>query len=434
MNPRKTYYFIMGLLGFIPLLLTPLLFSKDFELVRHALLGMGSTLILVTMAISLTSLFLLVRLGPPLAPKSETKLESQDELESRIRTSVGQKLAHDLRSPLSVLSILESQLTQVSPEHRELLKLTTEKIGSVANKYGPRPSFDPIDSAITAPNDPTQSFSTLIEDNLRQIFQTLIKDAKNSPTLNFDCEEGFGLFTSLSPTQLQQSIQPMISVAQSLQKESGQYRLSIRLRRSREKALFVFTLIGSCQPDEVLPLLRTYFSDLKTGVPDTWSGSQMSKTSDILLKVNYRAQEGCFWECMIPLAKPPPWFPETIQIDANTQIVICDDDASIHKGWSHRLNVFNLPPIKHFMAPHELINYVAEKTPNTSPSSIYLIDYELNDSQYNGVQLIEKLKLSHQSILVTSRFDHADLQSQCKQMGLKLLPKHLFTQIPINYL
>ncbi|MGK5088354.1 hypothetical protein WDW86_12410, partial [Bdellovibrionota bacterium FG-2] len=65
-------------------------------------------------------------------------------------------------------------------------------------------------------------------------------------------------------------------------------------------------------------------------------------------------------------------------------------------------------------------------------SPLYLCDYELVGSKETGLDVIEKLGIAPQSILVTSRYDEPAIQERCVRFGAKLLPKGLAHRVPLG--
>ena len=61
-----------------------------------------------------------------------------------------------------------------------------------------------------------------------------------------------------------------------------------------------------------------------------------------------------------------------------------------------------------------------------------LIDYELLGFVETGLDLIEKLNLRDQAILVTSRYEESKIREKAKDMGIKIIPKSFAPYIPIT--
>jgi hypothetical protein len=82
-----------------------------------------------------------------------------------------------------------------------------------------------------------------------------------------------------------------------------------------------------------------------------------------------------------------------------------------------------------FSSLEEFEHWFAE---NRDPSTVFLIDYEFLNQPENGIQVVERLGIAPQSILVTSRYDEIAIREKAGEMKLKILPKNLAAYIPIE--
>lgn len=69
---------------------------------------------------------------------------------------------------------------------------------------------------------------------------------------------------------------------------------------------------------------------------------------------------------------------------------------------------------------------------NSSEKFLVLIDYEFVGNHMNGLDIIEKLRLSNQAVLVTSHFDDKNIQNRAKALGVGIIPKTIAPFVPIN--
>jgi len=170
----------------------------------------------------------------------------------------------------------------------------------------------------------------------------------------------------------------------------------------------------------------------------------------------------------LPRQPSPDWFAPEIMLpkgnsdavrpdrgDPCTQIVILDDDESIHRVWEGRLKTAGLTTVQivHFKNPYKLLmwkkrqrdsnemmsNEFSCDTPltshdrrNANPNTLYLCDYELLGSDKTGLDVIEELDIAKNAVLVTSHFEEDDVRERCERLGVKLLPKNLAGIVPIR--
>lgn len=115
----------------------------------------------------------------------------------------------------------------------------------------------------------------------------------------------------------------------------------------------------------------------------------------------------------------PSWFCQELNIKPNSQIIVLDDDTSIHNAWDERFSNLNVK-LQHFSNSSDFYKYVKY---NACEVNYYLIDYELIMDNKNGLDIIKELQLNHNAIIVTSCFEDSQLRFQCELMSVKIIPK-----------
>lgn len=119
-----------------------------------------------------------------------------------------------------------------------------------------------------------------------------------------------------------------------------------------------------------------------------------------------------------------------IKINKGDTVVILDDDRSIHGAWSSRFkDHLNDIQLKHFLVGSKAIEFI-----NSFPDKekIFLLtDYELLKQNLSGIDIVQKTKVKR-AILVTSHHSKVEIRNLAIKTGIKLLPKHLASEIPIE--
>jgi hypothetical protein len=133
------------------------------------------------------------------------------------------------------------------------------------------------------------------------------------------------------------------------------------------------------------------------------------------------------------LAETPAWFADKIDLTNKTQIISLDDDSSIHQIWANRFSTLLGANLEHtqFHSGESFSLFLNEQV-DKSDQTLFLIDFELLNQPMTGLDLIEKLNLSKNAILVTSRYEDKNIIDRSKAIGLRILPKSLAGQIPIK--
>ncbi|PIR26322.1 MAG: hypothetical protein COV43_02300 [Deltaproteobacteria bacterium CG11_big_fil_rev_8_21_14_0_20_42_23] len=118
------------------------------------------------------------------------------------------------------------------------------------------------------------------------------------------------------------------------------------------------------------------------------------------------------------------------------ELVILDDETSIHQVWKSKFDVLRKDnpkefSISHFSSGLELKKWYKNQN-NGSERTLFLCDYELLGENENGVQIVEELGVHKQTILVSSRYEEPEVREKCKELGIKLIPKSLAGFVPIK--
>jgi hypothetical protein len=148
-------------------------------------------------------------------------------------------------------------------------------------------------------------------------------------------------------------------------------------------------------------------------------GGRLQITSEINL--------GTEVQIKLPLSQPPTWFLPFVELNHFEQVVVIDDDDSIHKIWSSRIKI----PLKHFYDFKE-----AQKWTLTNRSaidkSLFFVDYEIQSQTMTGLDFILENNLLKNAYLITGRYSEKEIIKKCLENKIKLIPKKLAGIIPLH--
>jgi len=93
----------------------------------------------------------------------------------------------------------------------------------------------------------------------------------------------------------------------------------------------------------------------------------------------------------------------------------------MHNLWRQRLQTKGVKYL-HFFQSRNLIDWCQENQ-NSCGRAIFLFDYEIQNDQYNGLELLEKFDAKSRGYLITSHAEEVMIQKCCEQLGVWLIPK-----------
>ncbi len=135
----------------------------------------------------------------------------------------------------------------------------------------------------------------------------------------------------------------------------------------------------------------------------------------------------------LPQVEPPVALPPELDLSGLEEVVIVDDDPSIHQVWESRISSEpggDAPHLVHHSRGERFSSWATGKEPDRR---LFLVDYELQRESESGLDRAVALGFASRTILVTSREDDPTVIAACRAAGVRLLPKALAARVPIRF-
>lgn len=259
----------------------------------------------------------------------------------------------------------------------------------------------------------------------------------NNPCINIEfqpTQECYDIFSNIHPTEFSSVISNLLNNAIEALREQGVIHMT--LTQKEGYAIITINDSGIGIPDHIIKQLGmvglTYGKKNGHGLGIVHAMSTITSWHGY---INFESvvEQGTSVTIKLPLCLPPSWFIKEIVIHDNTDILILDDDSSIHDVWDRRFKPLNLADnhivCHHFYNELELQSWL--KTDAKNKRKLILCDYEIIGSRKNGLDILENIGLLKNSILVTSRYQNQSIVTRCDTLNIKLLPKSLAIFVPI---
>lgn len=352
------------------------------------------------------------------------------------------QVAHDIRSPLAALSMAEHDLAALPEDTRLIIRSAIGRIQDIASQLMLKAAAVQSGQG-TAIDAPSPTEPTL----LSAVIETLLAEKRMQYRSRLDVNiESFvdpgaqARFAQLQPREFKRVISNLINNAVEAIPDSGAIVLTLETNPDPEWITLKIKDTGRGIPAKILARLgERGFSHQKEG--GSGLGIHHARTSIESWggKLAIESTEGTGTTVLIhlPLSSPPAWFKSSLEVTSQTQIVILDDDQSIHQVWQGRVesaaSIAARPRLLHFSTPTHLRDWYEARSPEErNLPAQYLIDFEILGSSETGLDLIESLGIAAQSVLVTSRYEEPTIRARCQAIGLKLLPKALAGFVPLT--
>lgn len=272
--------------------------------------------------------------------------------------SLSSQVAHDIRSPLTALSIATSELKEVPEEKRLLIRSAVQRIEDIANDLSSKKA-----ESLKVKSERTEEKETSIQ-LMSSIIERIVSEKRiqfrNKQEINIASKsntESYGLFTKINTKEFKRVISNIINNAIEATDNNGAVKIKTTLEENNINIIVKDN--GKGIPANVLPKLMnqgaTFGKEKGQGLGlyhaketiQSWGGN---------IKIESEIGKGTTVTLSLPKQPAPNWFLPELVVRENL-IIILDDDESIHQVWNNRLKAAGIPKeaIKHFKDPYKLI-------------------------------------------------------------------------------
>jgi len=407
----------------------------------------------------------LLALAPLVYLFKSAKIKVQVEFERQLKVknietahNIARQVAHDIRSPLSALTMLSDAFNSVPEEKRLIIRGAIQRINDIANDLLQKSKENPAEFDKEAlkkeqtenPADnfvETETYAHKTKTELLPAVVDLIisekriqyRDKMNIEIIS-DFSNSYSDFAEINANELKRALSNLINNSiEAFSEQKGKIMISIQSNKTTVSV--VVRDNGQGIPPHILAKLGE--KGISHGKEGTTSGSglgvyhakQSTESVNGKFEILSKVGLGTTITMSFPKAPPPNWFVEKLTLKTNMQLVSLDDDLSIHQIWKGRLQSLNSESfgisLLSFTSGNEFENYIKTQV-NDTVQKIFLVDYELLNQNMTGLDLIEKLDLGAKAILVTSRYEEEHIRSRCAKLGVRLIPKGMAGFVPIE--
>jgi signal transduction histidine kinase len=338
---------------------------------------------------------------------------------------LAKQVAHDIRSPLAALDVIVQDINHIPEDMRLILRNATSRIRDIANQLLQKN----INHFFGTYSQSKELLFTLIEDVVSEK-RILFRNKSNLEINTVFTDESYMLFSEIQPHEFKSIMSNLInnSVEAMMLQPNG--KIEIRLFSFDSLIQVEIRDNGKgISPDVLNKIGQKGFSYGKDNL-ESGSGLGISHAVNLLqlwkgnLKIESELTKGTAVTLSLLKCLAPKWFINELPIQHNTQIIVLDDDSSIHSVLDKYFHNFYLQKTPlHFYSINDF-----EKWKYSSleiEHSLFLIDYEFTGETTNGLNLIKHHNIEDKAILVTSHYEDKNIRSQCEAVGIRIIPKSM---------
>lgn len=364
----------------------------------------------------------------------EIKKKAQYEAESK----TAKQVAHDIRSPLACLNLLLSYIDHLPEKQRILIRSSVQRITDIANTFQNK----------AKKIDMTSEKGTISEFVMvSSVLESLVTEKRvqlglrKSIYVNLHLEKGYNLFTTINPVELRRALSNLLDNSIEACSETSIHNINVIIEPINNNILIKIQDDGKGIPEDVLLKIGTYgFSFGKNTSQSSGSGlgvhhaMKTVKSAGGSLVINSICDVGTTASITLPQTPSPTWFVSDIFLKNTQQIVVLDDDPSIHSLWDEKFSQYREQhscKILHFSSVEAFSKFIKCEYPSLKQNILFLMDFELAGQEATGLELIENLHLENCAILVTSHQDDLFVREKVVMLNTKILPKSIISYISL---
>lgn len=359
----------------------------------------------------------------------ENEMQRQLLAEHEKYTQLATQVAHDIRSPLAALNTALKLLSQLPEQERIILRNAVQRINDIANnlliQYKHRDLVSEANERRLLPWLIVPIIDSMATEKRLQFENSSIEIETHYNNA------AYCAFVKLELIEIKRVLSNLVNNAvESFLNKRG--KICITVNATLDTIIIDVKDNGSGIAAEKLP--KIFADKLTTKKEGYGMGLAHAKRTIENMSGNIAISsilgEGTTVTVNLPQTIKPAWFMPEIVISPEDQIIVLDDDESIHGAWDSRLQSISLKhPVLHFRKGSEFIRW---RKVNQDKIIFVLSDYELLGEEKSGLDILEELKIRNKGVVITSHYERADIVERCIAQEIALLPKNLVAHIPIR--
>ncbi len=350
----------------------------------------------------------------------------------KIQAALGEvaaQVAHDIRSPISVLAMIGRHVEAIPETERRLLESATARIRHITDDLLHRYKSPQKSLSHSLLGTPTFLLSVLDRILSEKRLLALEKNIQIDAQLDSSAADTFiGIDSHTFARVLSNLID---NCFEAFLPEASSKIVNLSIARDSNNPQLVQLMIrdnGRGIPKVLLPKIGTKGGTFnKTG--GTGLGIFHARTTiesgGGRLEIESTEGQGTSLRILLKPVPAPAWFCGLLDMGTQTHLIIVDDDPSIHELIRAR---FAKVPQEHCQDDYLS---VLQRTSSDS-QSYFLMDNNLSSQGPTGLDLIQKFYISGRATLMTSDFESSEIQRRALQLGCKIIPKPLLPYLKLQ--
>lgn len=361
------------------------------------------------------------------AKRREIDLSRKHAVENESKIMFGEmaaRVAHDIRSPLNTLKVVSDSAVGLPDATRLLLDRAIQRIREVAS------GLVDMNKALMAREASTRvPTSTLLFPVIHEVFEEKrLQYSSNKIAFKSELSPDAKMaFAAVQEDELKRTLSNLIDnsveahadeVSVNISIEHGRINISIKDSGNGipAKAFGKVGEKGFSFGKENGSGLGIYYAKR---IVQQWNGD---------FKIMSNGGNGTEVLLSLPVAQVPSCMVGQIDISSKPNLLILDDDPSIHEIWKAKIHAQGInATVEHFFDSRSALDW-ARSNRKKLPDCLLLSDFDLYGSAESGLDVIDRGGFNLQNtILITNSYNSKTIQDKCLAMGIRVMPKPVLT-------
>ncbi len=349
------------------------------------------------------------------------KLKSEKVL---LLEQTARQVSHDIRSPLSALTLVVNTLDQVPEEKRLLLRNAANRINDIANTLLSKAKLTQQGDKETSASVKSTATTELIPVLVDMLISEKRVQYRNRMDIEIssDLNQSYGCFARIDQVEFKRALSNLINNSvEAIIDRHG--KIVVRVNGTKNQVHIRVQDNGVGIQKDVLDRLGEM--PVSFGKKESQSGSGIGvlharRTIENIggtLNIQSVPGQGTIVDLHLPRADSPSWFVEQLDMSKYSLVVVLDDDLSIHQVWKNRIQGV---PILSFTSGSDFKIWCQT---HAKDHVLFLVDFELLGQSENGLELIQKMDISHSSILVSSQYEDDAIKKESEKLQVRMITK-----------
>jgi signal transduction histidine kinase len=349
------------------------------------------------------------------------------------------KVAHNIKSPLRTLRLIQQEVKGVIPQREaKLLESVIDSISNILGNQQVARTSKP-DSAKNLHSEAQAREAVLLTDFLEETISQKSAEYARLKGLSISLAQSeipFGTFVNVVRHEFRAILSNLINNSvEAIAQGTGQIQITTCIENDLVK-ISVADSGGGVPASAREQIFEKGVSTKEngTGYGLYHARQYLKQWSGAIRCGDGNGDYGAVFEIFLPTAKPPQWFAEKLDLRFKKNIVVFDDDVLIHRLWKDRLQALGHPEARtlHFVSTEAEFEACLEKIAPDVSESLILCDFDLGLPDKTGFDIVRSFGVSSLTTMVTNNFQSQDLIEACGREHICILPKPCIHSVPIN--